>query len=142
MPYASLDLLIERYGERMLVQLTDRASPATGGVVAEVVDRALADTDAAIDGRLLGRYRLPLAATPPLLVDLAIAIAIHKLHVSTVPTKIEQDYRDAIATLNQIAKGEVKLPVAGIEPPSSGAAGVVAIDRERDFTPENMRGFI
>ena len=73
--YATLDQLTERFGERMLVQLTDRASPPAGTVDADVVARALADTAAVIDGYLAGRYVLPLAQTPPLLADLALAIA-------------------------------------------------------------------
>ena len=142
MTYATLGHLLERFGERMLVQLTDRGSPATGEVDEDVVAAQLANTDAVIDGFLLGRYALPLAETPPLLVDLAQVIAIYKLHPFEPDAKIEKDYRDALATLDRIATGKVRLPVAGVEPPSSGASGVQTIDRERDMTPENMRGFI
>lgn len=142
MTYATLDHLIERFGERMLVQLTDRGSPATGEVDGDVVAAQLANADAVIDGFLLGRYALPLADTPPLLVDLAQAIAIYKLHPFDTDEKIRRDYADALATLDRIAAGKVRLPVAGVEPPSSGASGVQAIDRERDMTPENLRGFI
>lgn len=141
MTYATLDILIDRYGQQLLVQLTD---PANAAIVVDVVDRALADADAEIDGRLLGRYALPLAETPPLLVDLAQRIAIYKLHRLSVSTKIEADYKDAMVTLDKIGRGDVRLPlaVAGGEPTGSGASGVVTIDRQRDFTPENMRGFI
>lgn len=142
MTYASLELLSERHGERMLVELTDRDTPRTGAVVEDVVDRVLADTDAVIDGYIAGRYRLPLAQTPALLVDLALSIALYKLHRSSVPPKIEQDYKEALAQLREIAKGTIKLPIAGIEPPSSGAQGVRSTDRARDMTPDNLRGFI
>ena len=142
MTYATLNLLTARHGERLLIQCTDRSSPATGEIDEAVVDRALADTDAVIDGYLAGRYVLPLAETPPMLADLAIAIAIYKLHVFSPEPKIEQDYKDAIASLKLISMGTIRLPVAGIEPASSGASGVETIDRERDFTPENMVGFI
>lgn len=142
MSYATLDLLTDRFGEQLLIQLTDRAAPATGAVVAGVVDRALADTDAVIDGFLLGRYALPLADVPPLLVDLALAIAIYKLHIYQPEAKIEQDYKDALTTLDRIGRGVVKLPVDGVEPEGSGAAGVETVDRARPFTEDNLRGFV
>lgn len=142
MPYTSQDILTDRFGERMLRQLTDRATPPAGTVDADVVARALADTDAVIDGYLAGRYALPLATTPPLLVDLASAIAIYKLHPNAPSSKIEADYKDAIAALARIATGVIRLPVAGVEPEGSDATGVEVTDRERPFTEENLRGFI
>lgn len=142
MSYASLDQLVGRFGERLLVQLTDRATPASGVIDAAVVAQELVNTDAVIDGYLAGRYALPLASTPPLLADLALAIAIYKLHPFDPDPKIARDYDNAIAMLGKIASGTVRLPLAGLEPESSGAAGVETIDRERPLTPESMTGFI
>lgn len=142
MSYTTLQHLIDRYGERLLLQLTDRATPPAGVIDEGVVGRALTDTGAVVDGYLAGRYALPLAETPPLLADLAQAIAIYKLHLFEPDKKIDQDYKDALASLERLAKGVIRLPVAGIEPESSGASGVVTIDREREFTPENLTGFI
>lgn len=142
MSYIALQQLIDRFGERLLIQLTDRDNPPAGVIDEAVVVRALADTDAVIDGYLAGRYALPLTETPPLVADLAQAIAIYKLHPYAADPKIEQDYKDAIAALGRISTGVIKLPIAGIEPQSSGSAGVEAIDRERPLTPESMQGFI
>lgn len=142
MSYATQQLLVERFGERLLLQVADRADPPAGTIDAEVVGRALADTDAMIDGYLAGRYVLPLESTPPLLVDLAAQIAIYKLHIFAPDQKIVDDYKDAVSTLTRISNGVVRLPIAGVEPAGAGSAGVVTIDRERDFTPENMKGWI
>jgi phage gp36-like protein len=142
MTYASQADLVERYGSGMLIDLTDRATPAAGTIDAGVVTRGLEDADAAIDGYLKGRYLLPLAATPPSLRDIAQAIAIYKLHRDTAADKIRDDYRDALKTLELISKGTIRLEVAGIEPASSGASGVRASDRPRDMTPGNLRGFV
>lgn len=142
MSYTNLQELIGRYGEAMLVDLTDRADPPAGSVDAGVIDRALADADALIDGFLKGRYLLPLAATPPLVRDLALAIAVYKLHRNVASEKIRQDYDDALRTLRDIAAGTVRLDVAGAEPTASGASGVRTNDRERPFTPDNLRGFV
>lgn len=142
MAYATIDQLVDRYGERLLLQVTDRSTPPAGVIDTAVVDRALANTDATIDSYLAGRYALPLDQAPPLLTDLAQAITIYKLHPFAPDLKIEQDYKDAVASLDRIAKGVMRLPIAGVEPVSSGAAGVEVIDRDRDMTPENLRGFI
>lgn len=146
MAYATLDQLTTRYTEQLLLQLTDRAVPPAGAIDQAVIDRALADTDAAIDGYLAGRYVLPIGETPPLLADLAQAIAIYKLHPFTPNDKIDKDYRDALASLAAIAKGTIRLPLPGLgagdEPASSGASGVVTTDREPVMTADSLRGFI
>lgn len=142
MSYATQAELVERYGEPMLIVLTDREDPPADAIDADVVARALADADAAIDGYLAGRYALPLSSLPPLVRDLALAIAIYKLHRDTASDKIRKDYEDALAQLKQIAAGVVRLAVAGVEPASSGASGVRTTDRDRPLTPENMKGFI
>ncbi|MDD1534565.1 MULTISPECIES: gp436 family protein [unclassified Bradyrhizobium] len=142
MTYATQAELVERFGETMLIDLTDRVDPPAGAIDSGVVTDALADTDAMIDGYLLNRYQLPLATTPALLNDLAKAIAIYKLHRDSVSDKIRADYQDALKTLKQIADGVVRLNVAGVEPASSGATGVRVTDRPRDFTPDNLKGFI
>jgi len=143
MPYATLQQLVDKHGERMLIELTDRADPPTGEIEEDVVARELANADAMIDGYLAARYKLPLAELPALLVPIAQAITIYKLHVYSAPEKIAEDYKSAVADLDRIAKGTIRLPgAAGIEPPSSGASGVQTNDRERPFTEGNLKGFI
>lgn len=142
MSYATLQQLIDRFGEDMLVEVTDRADPPANEIDSSVVDRALADADALIDGYLKGRYLLPLASTPPLVCDLALAIAIYKMHRNVVSEKISDDYNAALKTLAQIAAGVVRLDVAGVEPTASGTTGVRTNDRERPLTPDSLKGWI
>ncbi len=144
MAYATLQQLIDRYGEAMLVGLTDRGEAATGLVVAAPVDRALADADALIDGYLLDRYALPVAEIPALLTDLALSIAIYKLHPHTPDAKVKDDHDGAIKTLVAIRSGAVRLAVAGVAaaPSPSGGGGARMTDRERPFTAGNLTGFI
>ncbi|WP_121064727.1 gp436 family protein [Chachezhania antarctica] len=142
MPYATLDQLTDRFGEQMLVSLTDRAAVATGSIDMDVVDRALADTDAEIDGFLRPRYMLPLAEVPPLIADLALAVAIYKLHRYEPDPKIQKDYELARRSLEGISRGAMRIPAAGIEPETSDGTGARMTDRERPFTETNMKGFI
>lgn len=142
MTYATLTDLIDRYGEAMLIGLTDRGAAPTGAVVTSVVDAALADADAVIDGYLLTRYALPLSTVPDLIVTLAEAIAIYTLHTYEPDPKITKDYEAAIRSLRDISGGVIRLQVAGSEPADVGGTGVQITDRERPLTAENMKGFI
>lgn len=142
MPYATLQQMTDRFGEQLLLQLTDRATPPVGGIDPAVVTRVLEDTDAVIDGHLAGRYALPLAAVPPRVVDLALTIAIYKLHPYEPDPKITRDYEQAMKALLAISRGDERLPLEGAEPAAIGNSGVVINDRERPFTEDNMKGFI
>jgi len=142
MAYATLQQLTDRYGERMLINLTDRGDVATDTIDTDAVDRAIADTQAVIDGYLAGRYALPLESVPDLVADIAQAIAIYKLHVVAADPKIETDYKDAIKALEKIASGMITLEVAGVEPAGSGSSGVQVTDRDRPMTAANLKGFI
>jgi len=142
MPYATQAMLVTRFGEQTIVMLTDRAPVPTGAIDAGLVAQELANTDAVIDGYVGNRYRLPLDPVPALVADLALSIAIYKLHVNTTEAKVKDDYDQAIRTLRDIASGVVKLDAAGVEPASSGASGVQFIDRDRPLSPESMTGFI
>jgi phage gp36-like protein len=142
MTYASQSDLVERYGTDLLIDVSDRATPPAGAIDAGVVTRALEDADAAINGYLLTRYKLPLVSTPPLLRDLAQAIAVYKLHRDTAADKIRNDYADALKALERISSGTIRLDVAGIEPAASGSTGVRTTDRERPLTIDNLKGFV
>lgn len=142
MSYATQDQLINRFGEAFLVDLTDRAEVATGAIGADVVARALADTQAMIDGYLAVRYALPLAEVPPLITDLALNIAIYKLHVYEPNQKIRADYDDALRQLREVASGAIRLPIDDAEPTDAGGSGVRVTDRERPMTEDNLKGFI
>lgn len=142
MPYVTQAQLIDRFGEQMLIALTDRGADALGVIDADVVNRALAEADALIDGYLARRYALPLTVAQPMLVAVAGAITIYNLHIYEVSPKIEADYKEAIRTLVSISNGTITLTAAGVEAPSTGTTGVQITDRERPFTETNLKGFI
>lgn len=142
MPYTTLEDLIDRYSEGLLIQLTDRADVATGAIDEDAVADAIADADAVINGYVGARYKLPMAEVPPLLADVAKAISVYKLHSFEPSRKIEADYRDALATLKEISKGTITLDVAGVVPATTGSASARVTDRERPMTEDSMKGFI
>lgn len=142
MTYATLQNLTERYGAEMLLGITDRATPPAGVIDSTVVDRALANADATINGRLGTRYAVPLVETPPEIREIAEAIAIWKLHVYKPDEKIEADYKEAMKTLEGMAAGSVVLNAQTLAPVETGGSGARLTDRERPLTAENMKGYI
>lgn len=142
MPYTTLADLTARYGDRMLVALTDRGAMATGAIDTAVVDKAIADTDAVIEGYIGARYAIPVSPVPPILADIAGAIAIWKLHIGGADPKVEADYKEALRSLREIAAGVITLAAAGVAAAQKDATGVQLTDRERPFTADNLKGFI
>ncbi len=84
MTYATVQDLIDRYGEREMIQLTDIDEPRTDAVVSARAQRALDDAAAEVDGYLAGLYALPLSPVPGTLRRVAIDIA--RYHLGSVPT--------------------------------------------------------
>ncbi|MDH5786403.1 MAG: DUF1320 family protein [Chromatiales bacterium] len=122
MPYCTKQNLIDRYGEEELIQLTDRAG---NGVIDDgVLDQAITDAAAEIDGYLAGRYQLPLAVTPPILTVYACDMTRYRLYDDAATEQVEKRYQDAIKFLRLATDGKVQLgPTSdGSKPaPSSGA---------------------
>lgn len=142
MPYCTQAELVDRYGEPFLVQLTDRAETATGTIDADVVTRAISEADDLIDGYVKGRYTLPFDTTPDLVSTISARLAIYNLHVYEPSEKILREYKDAITTLEKIAKGIIQLDAAGETPATTGQGDVRVTERDRPFTGPKMTGFI
>ena len=137
MPYCTEADLIDRYGAPLLVDLTDRGETATG-----VIDSAIAEADALIDGYLAARYRLPLSVVPPQIGPLSRQIAIYRLHVFEANDKITEEHREALRQLQQIAAGAGRLEAEGVTPATTGGGGARMVDRARPMTADNLKGFI
>lgn len=127
MTYALQQDMIDRYGSARLGQLSDIEAPAVGGIRTTMLAAKLADADAEIDGYLIGRYTLPLAAFPAILKVHACSIAWYRLLGSSADEQARRDYDDAIAYLTQVAKGAVML-IAPAAAPAPVGLGAVMFD--------------
>ena len=113
MSYATQAHVVERYGERALLDLADRddddvADPG-------VIERALADATAEIDTYLATKYDLPLADTPLVLIRICVDIAVYRLSpkadIATEERRLR--YEDAIKLLKDLASRTATLNLAG-----------------------------
>lgn len=142
MSYCTQAQLIERYSERMLIDISDRGEVATGEIDAALIARAIADADALIDGYLKPRYALPLQAAPRLLTDISLRVAIYYAHAHVAEHKIKDDYNAALKTLSEISRGIIQLDVDGVEPAASGASEIRMTETDRRLTSSSMKGYI
>ncbi|MEL6921362.1 MAG: DUF1320 domain-containing protein [Pseudomonadota bacterium] len=144
MTYATQTDLIDRFGSKELMQLTDRSSTPATRINATVVARALTDATALADSYLGKRYQLPITGTvPPTLTKVTADIARYFLHGDSVEKDDPVDiaHRDAMRWLKDVSTGMVSLEVAGVEAPSEGGGGVRVEASDRIFSRASLRDF-
>lgn len=142
MPYATVAELATRYGEDELIQLTGRAG--SGMMDTAVVQRALDDADAEIDGYLASRYRLPLPTTPALLARIACDIARYRLWKDRASDEVRARYEDARRLLENLASCRVSLGLPAGLPPEQQPAQSLAAAKSGPapvFGPDQMVGY-
>jgi len=132
MAYATLADLIARFGETELIELSDRLG--AGQIDPTVIDQALSDAAGVIDGHLAGRYALPLAPVPSILLGYACDLARERLWKDAASELIVKRGDDARKFLVMVAAGKVTL---GIQPDPAAAPGGDAVQmapvRERTW---------
>lgn len=132
MSYAVKQDMIDRFAQSELIQLTDRSG--AGLAIDDVVlGRALADTDAEIDGYLMGRYTLPLTNTPKMLTSVACDIARYRLYDDRVTEQVEKRYNDAVKLLRLIGEGKLSIGPNSAVDPTPASSGPQISSNERVF---------
>lgn len=141
MAYATAQDMIKRFGEEELIDLTDRDG-SLGSIAAPVLDQALADASAEIDGYLGGRYKLPLATVPAVLIRICCDIARYQLYDERANEQLQTRYQDSIKFLRSLGKGELNLglPDEGESGPSQNLAEMHSDGHV--FRRGNSSGFI
>jgi phage gp36-like protein len=131
MAYTTEQALIDRVGESVLIQVTDRATPATGEVDSALVARTIAKVDASIDAVLRGRWPLPLTEPQPDLEPIATSLVLGQLMTLNRPSDIQRDYEEAQKLLGEYARG-LRSPVLSeteaAEPENFPGIGVAGDD--------------
>jgi phage gp36-like protein len=141
MSYAVKQDMIDRFTELEVIQLTNEVVEPSTVINDAVLDRALADGDAEIDGYLMGRYTLPLQTVPGMLKSLCCDIARYRLYDDRATDQVTKRYDDAIKLLTRIAKGEVSLGPTGADAAPKGMGGPTVVANDRVFTGDNLKDF-
>lgn len=122
MPYATQSDLTTRFREAELIQLTDPSATATA-VDAAVAGQALADADAVIDMHLAGRYVLPLASVPRVLVNIACDLARAYLYEDRITDQVKDRRDAAMKLLEQLRDGKLQLGLDTVGTPTPAPSG-------------------
>ncbi|MCF1485024.1 DUF1320 domain-containing protein [Agrobacterium vitis] len=145
MTYCTKQDLIDRFGERELIQLTDRATPPVSAIDDTVVGRAIADATAFADGYIGKAYSLPLPTVPDVLTKLTCDVARYYLHFKGVDkdSPIQRAYDQALSYFRDVAKGVVQLieTDTGEVPPAPGGGQVQVIAPARVFSRQSLKGY-
>jgi phage gp36-like protein len=141
-PYCTKDDLLRRFGPNELRQVSDRTQAAdiNDAFVADACDEATS----LIDSYISERYTTPLTIVPTVVRKWACDIARYILRGDTVQrdSTVDRNYRDALTSLSNVAKGLVGLPDAtGVDASDVGKAGIVVQGPGVVFTDELM-GFM
>src|ERR1700687_831885 len=138
MVYAQPSDMIARYPNRDLVQLTNEDPTQTAANQA-VLQQALADASAEIDGYLESRFTLPLSDAPTVLARLTCDIAMYRvqgLRPLHDLAEARRRYEGAVAVLVRVADGTLTLGLApdNQQPPEASVAVVADAAGERSGT--------
>ena len=126
--YATRQDLVDRFGAAELAQLTDRVNKPASTIDDTIVDRALGDASALIDGYLTGRYALPLTPVPGSLTRVCCDLARFFLWGKSAEKDgpIDRANTAAIAWLRDVGRGTVQLVAVAGTPTQEVAGGGIS----------------
>ena len=116
--------------------------------IAPIIDMAIGDADAEIDGYLAKRYKVPFDPVPRVLNKFSKDIAIYNLYsrIGIDEGEAEKNYLNrynaAVKFLTLVAEGKVNIGTGegGDDPASAAATGFAARSNPRLFSRDSMKG--
>ena len=135
------DALNALIGDRFIENTEEREA-----FMAPLIDAAIGDADAEIDGYLAKRYAVPLAPAPKVINKFSKDIAVYNLFSrigideSTEQKTYLNRYNAAIKFLTLVAEGKVSLGVDAEAPATAAATGFSVKSNTRLFSRGSMRG--
>ncbi len=132
--------MVDRFELDELIQLTD--TTGTGIIDESKVKAAIADASNIIDGYLGGRYNLPLANSPAVLVRLCANMARYNLYDNAVSEVVERNNKAALDFLHNVGTGKIKLGLTS-DSQELESDQVIQIDSDETvFNRDRSKGFI
>jgi phage gp36-like protein len=144
MNYATVENLIERYGEREISQISTRPGvnpPGAPAVDEERVEAALTDAFNLINGYLGKRYTLPLNPVPSLVVRWSCDLARWFLQPGAPPEMVKANYERCLAELRDIAAGNMTLGETEKDTSGPWSGRVESFGPKRTYRKDDLKGF-
>ena len=116
--------------------------------IGPIIDMAIGDADAEIDGYLAKRYKVPFDPVPRVLNKFSKDMAIYNLYsrIGIDEGEAEKNYLNrynaAVKFLTLVAEGKVNIGTGedGDDPASAAATGFAAKSNPRIFSRDTMKG--
>lgn len=141
--YATPDNMLSRFGEQDLALLTEREDSVPGEVNLALLEQALRDASAEIDGYIAGRYVLPLTTVPAVLERNCCDIARYFLYGDKAPEQVEKRYNAVVKFLTSVSKGDNSLGLATTGETAGQSELVISIKSAGSvFGRKSAKGFI
>lgn len=115
-------------------------------LVTPLIEAAIADADAEIDGYLAKRYAVPISPAPRVLNKFSKDIAVYNLFSrigideSTDQKTYLNRYNSAIKFLTLVAEGKVSIGAESDDPQTAAATGFSVHSNTRLFSRDTMKG--
>lgn len=148
MSYCTIDDIKKQIDEKVLIQLSN---DSLGGDLSEaavdesIVNECITSADAYIDGKLRGRYTLPLPSPSEQIKSISVNLAIYYLYKrrfqTKVPTGIYSKFTDSDKALNEIQKGTITLGINTLFEPARSKFKSNKTSRDRLFGKEFMNRY-
>lgn len=113
MPYITLQDMIDQFGEREMIALSDRMD--AGEVDPDVVARAIATATSEVDAYVAAKAAIPLSSVSPIVNRHCCNLArFHLVGAEAQSTEeIRTAYEDAVKFFRGVGEGKVQLGVDG-----------------------------
>jgi len=119
MAYATVQDLIDRFGQTELVRLTTPADQDLDGIVMPVAEAKLDDATAVIDSYVGRRYQVPMSVAPQVIVRACCILARYDLATGEQREPTEQmrlQRQETMAWLRDVSIGTVVLDLDEVAP--------------------------
>lgn len=115
--------------------------------ITPIVEQAIADADAEIDGYLAKRYKVPFGKTPQVINKFAKDIALYNMVSRKGVDENDREktyltrYNAAIAFLTKVAEGKISIGVSENNTEDAARIGFSMSNSPRLFSRGNMKGW-
>ena len=115
--------------------------------ITPIVEQAIADADAEIDGYLAKRYKVPFGKTPQVINKFAKDIALYNMVSRKGVDENDREktyltrYNAAIAFLTKVAEGRISIGVSEKNTEDAARIGFSMSNSPRLFSRGNMKGW-
>lgn len=133
--------MMDRFGERELIALTDREN--SGVVDVAVLAQGLKSADDEINPYLAARYTLPPPNVPAIVSSFACDIARYRLCGAEVieTEEIRNRYKDAIKFFEKVSKGEISLGLDALNQTVAPKGSVRVRSNQAVFNKNNLSDY-